>query len=179
MITRLPGAAPEEVETEITDKIEEAVNTISGIDELRSISSEGVSQVYVTFSSTRTSTSPRRRCATTSAACSRIFPKDIDPPVVAKMDPDAAPVLYVSVNADKPIREVTEVADKRDPPADREHPRRRSSAAPRRRQATNQRLARSAQAARCRPHRRRSAARDRRFRTSPRPVAASTPAPSS
>ena len=47
--TRLPGAAPEEVETEITDKIEEAVNTISGIDELRSTSSEGVSQVIVAF----------------------------------------------------------------------------------------------------------------------------------
>src|SRR5215510_11267927 len=44
-----PGAAPEQIETEITDKIEEAVNTISGIDQLRSISSEGVSQVIVTF----------------------------------------------------------------------------------------------------------------------------------
>src|SRR2546429_9977598 len=47
--TRLDGAAPEEVETEVTDKIEEAVNTISGIDELRSVSVEGVSQVFVTF----------------------------------------------------------------------------------------------------------------------------------
>ena len=47
--TRLPGAAPEEVETEITDKIEEAVNTISGIDELRSVSSEGISQVMIGF----------------------------------------------------------------------------------------------------------------------------------
>src|SRR5258707_180147 len=47
--TRLPGGAPEEVETEITDKIEEAVNTISAIDELRSTSSEGVSQVVVSF----------------------------------------------------------------------------------------------------------------------------------
>ena len=47
--TTQPGAAPEEVETEITDKIEEAVNTISGIDELRSMSTEGVSQVVVTF----------------------------------------------------------------------------------------------------------------------------------
>ena len=54
---RSPGAAPEEVETEITDKIEEAVNTISGIDELRSTSSEGISQVIVRSSSTRTSTS--------------------------------------------------------------------------------------------------------------------------
>src|SRR3954463_15670432 len=47
--THLEGAAPEEVESEITQKIEEAVNTISGIDELRSISAEGVSQVFVTF----------------------------------------------------------------------------------------------------------------------------------
>ena len=44
-----PGASPEEVETEITEKIEEAVNTISGIDELRSSSVEGVSQVFVQF----------------------------------------------------------------------------------------------------------------------------------
>ena len=57
--TRLPGAAPEQVETEVTDKIEEAVNTISGIDTLTSTSSEGVSQVVV--SSRRTLTSPRRK----------------------------------------------------------------------------------------------------------------------
>src|SRR3982750_4244202 len=44
-----PGAAPEQIETEVTDKIEEAVNTISGIDELRSVSSEGVSQVLISF----------------------------------------------------------------------------------------------------------------------------------
>src|SRR4026207_1191176 len=47
--TRLPGAAPEEVETEIADKIEEAVNTISAIDELRSNSSEGVSQGIISL----------------------------------------------------------------------------------------------------------------------------------
>ena len=47
--TRLPGAAPEQVETEISDHIEEAVNTISGIDTLTSVSSEGVSQVVVGF----------------------------------------------------------------------------------------------------------------------------------
>src|SRR5499426_2727576 len=44
-----PGASPEQIETEITDKIEESVNTISGIDELRSVSSEGVSLVFVGF----------------------------------------------------------------------------------------------------------------------------------
>ena len=47
--TRLPGAAPEQVESEITDKVEEAVNTISGIDQLNSNSAEGISQVVVTL----------------------------------------------------------------------------------------------------------------------------------
>ena len=44
-----PGAAPADVETEITDKVEEAVNTVSGIDELRSVTTEGVSMVLVSF----------------------------------------------------------------------------------------------------------------------------------
>src|SRR5713226_3123298 len=47
--TTLRGAAPEEVETQVTKRIEEAVNTISGIDEMRSVSAEGVSQVFITF----------------------------------------------------------------------------------------------------------------------------------
>src|SRR5262245_45007871 len=44
-----PGAAPEQIESDVSDRIEEAVNTISGIDELRSISAEGVSTVMVQF----------------------------------------------------------------------------------------------------------------------------------
>src|SRR5579862_2487954 len=44
-----PGASPKEIETEITERVEEAVNTISGIDDLRSTSVEGVSQVFITF----------------------------------------------------------------------------------------------------------------------------------
>ena len=44
-----PGSSPEQIETEITKKIEGAVNTISGIDELRSTSVEGRSQVTIAF----------------------------------------------------------------------------------------------------------------------------------
>src|SRR5215470_4738782 len=49
VVTRLPGAAPQEVETQISDKLEEALNSISGIEELRSVSVEGVSQIFVMF----------------------------------------------------------------------------------------------------------------------------------
>src|SRR5215467_14176837 len=47
--TRLPGAGPEEVESQITKRIEEVVNTISGLDELRSTTIEGQSQIFVSF----------------------------------------------------------------------------------------------------------------------------------
>src|SRR5215212_1535240 len=47
--TTLPGASPEEVETEIAQHIEEAVNTVEGIEELRSISGPGSSFVIATF----------------------------------------------------------------------------------------------------------------------------------
>jgi len=45
----LPGASPEEIETQISQRIEEAVNTVEGINELRSISGQGRSVVIVTF----------------------------------------------------------------------------------------------------------------------------------
>jgi len=112
VVTRLPGAAPSEVETEITDKIEEAVNTISGIDELRSTSSEGVSQVFVTFTLDKDVDVATEEVRDHVGRILPLLPKDIDAPVISKMDPDATPILYLSVNSDKPIREVTEVADR-------------------------------------------------------------------
>src|SRR3954451_15702308 len=51
--TTLPGASPEEVETEVSEKIEEAVNTVEGIEELRSISGNGSSIIIATFNLNR------------------------------------------------------------------------------------------------------------------------------
>jgi len=47
--TSNPGAAPAEIETEVTDQVEGAVNTVPGIDEMRSTSSKGSSNVTITF----------------------------------------------------------------------------------------------------------------------------------
>src|SRR5215213_2466457 len=96
VITRLPGSAPEEIETDITDKIEEAVNTISGIDELRSVSSEGVSQVYVTFVLEKDIDVAAQEVREKVSAIQADLPDDVEIPTVTKMDPDATPVLYVA-----------------------------------------------------------------------------------
>src|SRR5919198_986834 len=107
-----PGAAPEQIETEITDKIEQAVNTISGIDELRSTSSEGVSQVAISFVLEKETDVAAQEVRDKVNSVLPLLPKTIQQPRVDKMDPDAAPVLSLALSAKKPIRDITEYADK-------------------------------------------------------------------
>lgn len=110
--TILPGAGPQEIETEISDKIEQAVNTISGIEELRSVSSEGVSLVIVTFELERNLDSAAQDVRDKLNTALPLLPKTIDQPVVQKFDPDAAPIMTISLASNRSIREATEFADK-------------------------------------------------------------------
>jgi len=107
-----PGAAPEQIETEITDKIEEAVNTISGIDDLRSVSSEGVSQVIISFVLEKDTDVAAQEVRDKLNGVLPRLPKTIEQPRVDKMDPDASPVLSLALSANKPVRDITEYADK-------------------------------------------------------------------
>jgi HAE1 family hydrophobic/amphiphilic exporter-1 len=107
-----PGAAPEQIETEITDKIEEAVNTISGIDELRSTSSEGVSIVNISFLLDKDTDVAAQEVRDKINSVLPLLPRTVEQPRVEKFDPDAAPVLSIAVTAKRPVREVTEYADK-------------------------------------------------------------------
>jgi hydrophobic/amphiphilic exporter-1 (mainly G- bacteria), HAE1 family len=111
--TTLVGTAPEEMETEITDKIEGAVNTISGIDELRSSSSQGVSLVTVTFGLDKNIDVGTQEVRDHINGILADLPKGIDPPVVSKVDPDAAPIMLVTLKASGSQRDLTELADKR------------------------------------------------------------------
>ena len=110
--TRLPGAAPEQVESEVTDKVEEAVNTISGIDTLTSTSSEGVSQVVVNFKLEKNADIATQEVRDKVNRILPLLPRTITQPTVEKRDPDAQPVLTVALTADKPLRDITEYADK-------------------------------------------------------------------
>jgi HAE1 family hydrophobic/amphiphilic exporter-1 len=110
--TRLPGAAPEQIETEITDKIEEAVNTISGIDTLTSNSSEGISQVMVTFFLEKDTDVAAQEVRDRVNRVLPQLPRTVIQPTVEKMDPTASPVVTIALTADKPVRDITEFADK-------------------------------------------------------------------
>ena len=90
--------------TEITDKIEEAVNTVNGIDELRSISSEGISQVFVTFLLEKDIDVAAQDVRDKINRVLPELPKDIDQPTVEKMDPDASAILILALVADTSLR---------------------------------------------------------------------------
>ncbi len=111
--TVLPGAAPEDVETDISDRIEGAVNTIAGVDELRSNSSEGVSQVIIQFVLEKNVDVAAQEVQQKINLVLSELPKGIDPPIVQKFDPDASPVLFIALrNSNAAPREITDLADR-------------------------------------------------------------------
>ncbi len=105
-----PGASPVEIETEITEKIEEVVNTVSGIDEMRSTSLEGVSQVFVQFVLEKDVNVAAQEVENRVQQAIPNLPETAEQPTVLKLDSDAAPVLRIVVSAPDSLREVTEVA---------------------------------------------------------------------
>jgi HAE1 family hydrophobic/amphiphilic exporter-1 len=111
--TVLPGGAPEEVEVTVSYPIEEAVNTVAGIRELRSISSSGTSLVMITFELDRDIEAAAQDVRDRVAQVVARLPDDVEPPVVSKFDNDSSPVMSLALSGDRPLRELTEFADKR------------------------------------------------------------------
>ena len=108
----LPGAAPETVETEVTDKIEEAVNTIAGVEELRSSSSEGQSSVSVTFSLDTDIDVATQEVRDRIGLVQGRLPDDVEPPTVRRFDPNSVPIMAIAVSGNQSIGELTQYADK-------------------------------------------------------------------
>ena len=110
--TRLPGASPAEVESQISQPIEEQLNTIEGIKELHSISSAGSSFVIVTFELDRDIEGAAQDVRDRIGSVLRELPRDVDPPVVSKSDNDLSPVMGIALSGPRSQRELTEIADK-------------------------------------------------------------------
>jgi hydrophobic/amphiphilic exporter-1 (mainly G- bacteria), HAE1 family len=110
--TTLPGASPEEVESLVTQQIEEVINTVDGIDELRSVSGQGTSFVIATFKLDRNLESAAQDVRDRVSSLGRNLPEDATPPIVFKFDNDSTPVVTISLSGDRSIRELTELGDK-------------------------------------------------------------------
>ena len=110
--TILPGGSPEEVESLISDVIEEAVNTVEGIRELRSISAQGSSVIIATFDLSRDIDVAAQDVRDRVATVLRLLPADVEPPFISKFNNENSPVLSIALAGDRSVRELTEIADK-------------------------------------------------------------------
>jgi HAE1 family hydrophobic/amphiphilic exporter-1 len=108
----LPGASAEEIETQLTKRIEEVVNTISGIDELRATSDQGNSRVTITFTLERDIESATQDVRDKVATVVGQFPRDTRPPVIQKVDPDSQPILGLALYGPREQKEISQIADK-------------------------------------------------------------------
>ena len=107
-----PGASPEEVETEISKKIEDAVNSISGLDELESRSYEGMALIIIGFDLSKDGNVAAQEVQNKINQIINTLPDSADVPVVTKIDLDAMAVLRIAVSAPRSTRDVTMIADK-------------------------------------------------------------------
>src|SRR5690606_26658135 len=96
----------------VSQIIEDAVATVAGIDELRSISSDGRSFVIATFNLNRDLDAASQDIRDAVAGVLNRLPPTIDPPVVQKQDTDSSPILTLAVSGPYSSRELYMMADR-------------------------------------------------------------------
>jgi HAE1 family hydrophobic/amphiphilic exporter-1 len=110
--TAYPGASPQVVEREVSRPIEEALNTVQGIQELTSTSLEGSSLVRVQLQLGVDVMAAQQEVQSKVARIRRQLPQDIQDPVIIRFDPNERPIMSVAVQSDaRPMRELTDLAD--------------------------------------------------------------------
>ena len=107
----LPGASPEEAEAVLAQTLEEAVNTVEGIEQLRSVSSQGRSFVMATFNLNRDIDDAAQDIRDRVQGVTRLFPPGTDPPVVQKFDNERQGIMTISLSSNRSIRELSELAE--------------------------------------------------------------------
>jgi multidrug efflux pump len=110
--TSYPGANSDVIETQITEPLEQSINGIPGIRSLTSVSSQGYSNITVEFELSVDMETAANDTRDKVSQAMRQLPQDCDPPVVAKADADASPIMLITIESDKrSLLEISEVAE--------------------------------------------------------------------
>jgi multidrug efflux pump len=110
--TDYPGANSDVIETQITEPLEQSINGIQGIRSLTSISHQGGSHITVEFQLTVDMETAANDVRDKVSQATRMLPRDCDPPIVAKADADANPIMFVTVESKKrSLLELSEIAE--------------------------------------------------------------------
>ena len=110
--TKLVGASPEIMEVDVTDIVEEAVNTINGVKSITSRSMEEYSIVTVEFYLERNLEQAAQDVRDKVAAVRNRLPRDTEPPVIEKISPEDQPIVWIAVWGDRSVKDLTHYADK-------------------------------------------------------------------
>ena len=105
--TVLRGAGPEQVESDVTRKIEDAVNPIAGVDHIQSTSQEGLSLVIIQFKLEIDGKTAAQEVREKISAARANLPTEIDDPVVTRFDPASVPILTLTVSGNRPGKAIT------------------------------------------------------------------------
>ncbi len=108
----LPGASPEEMTTSVVLPLEDAISSVSGLDEMSVYTTEGMARIICTFVLERDIEGAAQDVREKVAGAINHLPPNILPPVIRKVDPDSDPILTVLVSGPMSRRELTEIADK-------------------------------------------------------------------
>jgi len=109
---RLPGATPEEVVTGVVLPLEDAISSVSGIDEITVYSFEGFADITCTFVLERDIEGAAQDIREKVAGAIDRLPRDTLPPIITKLDPQSDPIMTLLVSGPMSRRELTEIADK-------------------------------------------------------------------
>lgn len=110
--TTLLGASPEEMESTVTRRIEDAVATVEGIDNIRSTSTESLSIVTVTFNLDRDIDIAAQDVRDSVAGAITLLPRDTKPPLIKKLDADSSPIMTMVLAGERAPRELYEIAER-------------------------------------------------------------------
>jgi len=100
------GAAPEVMETDVTDIIENAVMSTEGLKEVTSVSMQGISQITLEFNLNRGIDVALQEVQAKIAQAQKDLPRDIDPPVISKTNPEDQPIVWLALSGDRPIKDL-------------------------------------------------------------------------
>ncbi len=110
--TVYPGAGPDAVSTDVTQKIEDAVNPISGVKHIESTSSEGMSLVFVEFTLETKGIEAAQEVREKISVIRSELPRDVEEPIVQRYDPESEAIISIVMGGDRPPKELTSLADK-------------------------------------------------------------------
>jgi HAE1 family hydrophobic/amphiphilic exporter-1 len=106
------NASPEVMDGDVTDVVEDAVAGVEGVDYIMSQSMEGASVVTVFFRLSRDIDAAMQEIQNAVAAARRRLPVEIDPPVIAKVNPNNLPVMWMTLSGSRPLHQISDFAEK-------------------------------------------------------------------